>query len=354
MVTKSKKRSKASNRNNTTAKKTLIPIPAQPANGTGSSPSNLDMLRRMYSAMLKCRMMEERARDGNAAVAYDLTTGHEAVAIGASIDLKPEDTIAASHCNFAARAAQRLPGGKHRAPYQIGGADLIRLRQDIGGGRGVGGLYHLYIPAAHALGRAGNRNLHRDLIARQGILEGLLHGGGRPIAHLAARRDHNHVELLAGHAFAGRGQARRPAAHGLCHRGAVTPSSDRHHAAIGGAPGYRPVGEGATGGTGGCGGQRHALAQIEGQGTAQGSAAQLHAGNGRPDDGAAATRRVLDDAALERLAMVAIGEDNFLRGRQAEASGRTIVGRVQSIDGLHYGEEGVLVEPRRHGVDGAV
>ena len=105
MVTKSKKRSKAAKPDNTSAKKALTPIPAQPANGTGSSPSNLDMLRRMYSAMLKCRMMEERARDGNAAVAYDLTTGHEAVAIGASIDLKPEDTIAASHRNFAARIA---------------------------------------------------------------------------------------------------------------------------------------------------------------------------------------------------------------------------------------------------------
>ena len=59
--------------------------------------------------MLKCRMMEERARDGNAAVAYDLTTGHEAVAIGASIDLKPEDTIAASHRNFAAHVAVGTP-----------------------------------------------------------------------------------------------------------------------------------------------------------------------------------------------------------------------------------------------------
>src|ERR1039458_5041795 len=105
MVTKSKKRSKAAKPDNTSAKTTLTPIPAQPANGAGSSPSNLDMLRRMYSAMLKCRMMGERAHDGNAAVAYDLTTGHEAVAIGALIDLKPEDTIAASHRNFAARIA---------------------------------------------------------------------------------------------------------------------------------------------------------------------------------------------------------------------------------------------------------
>ena len=105
MVTKSKKRSKASKRDNTTAKKTLTPTPAQPTNGNGSAPSNLDMLRRMYAAMLKCRMMEERARDGNAVVAYDLATGHEAVVIGASIDLKPEDTIAASHRNFAAHIA---------------------------------------------------------------------------------------------------------------------------------------------------------------------------------------------------------------------------------------------------------
>jgi pyruvate dehydrogenase E1 component alpha subunit len=67
------------------------------------------MLRRMYSVMLKCRMMEERARDGNAVLACDLAAGHEAIVIGASIDLKPEDTIAASHRNFAAHVAVRTP-----------------------------------------------------------------------------------------------------------------------------------------------------------------------------------------------------------------------------------------------------
>ena len=100
MATKSKKRSKASNRNERTAKKTLTPTPAQPTNGNVPAPSNLDMLRRMYAAMLKCRMMEERASDVLTMVAYDLTIGHEAVVIGASIDLKPEDTIAASHRNL--------------------------------------------------------------------------------------------------------------------------------------------------------------------------------------------------------------------------------------------------------------
>jgi acetoin:2,6-dichlorophenolindophenol oxidoreductase subunit alpha len=105
MVTKSNKRSKASNRGNTAAKKPLPSTPTQPANDSGPPPSNLDMLRRMYAAMVKCRMVGERVRDGNAMVAYDLTTGHEAVVVGASIDLEPEDTIAASHRNFAARIA---------------------------------------------------------------------------------------------------------------------------------------------------------------------------------------------------------------------------------------------------------
>lgn len=105
MVTKSKKRFKASSGNKTTAKETLTSTSPQPANGSGASPSTRDMLRRMYAAMLKCRMMEERARDGNAMVAYDLATGHEAVVIGASIDLKRDDTIAASHRNFAAHIA---------------------------------------------------------------------------------------------------------------------------------------------------------------------------------------------------------------------------------------------------------
>ena len=106
MVTKSKKQSKTSSRNNATTKKPpRVPLQRNPRMATGPAPSNLDVLRRMYAAMLKCRMMEERARDGNAMVAYDLTTGHEAVVIGASIDLKPEDTIAASRRNFAAHVA---------------------------------------------------------------------------------------------------------------------------------------------------------------------------------------------------------------------------------------------------------
>jgi pyruvate dehydrogenase E1 component alpha subunit len=59
----------------------------------------------MYSAMLKCRMLEEWAGDNNVTVPYDLATGHEAIAVGATIDLKAEDAIAAFTRNFAVRVA---------------------------------------------------------------------------------------------------------------------------------------------------------------------------------------------------------------------------------------------------------
>ncbi len=63
----------------------------------------------MYSTMLECRMMKDWARDSNAEDSYDLATGHEAVLIGASIGLRPEDTVAASDRNFAAHIAMGTP-----------------------------------------------------------------------------------------------------------------------------------------------------------------------------------------------------------------------------------------------------
>lgn len=104
MVTKTKKRSRNSNRKTITETKRSAPSPGPSANGNGSAPSNFDVLRKMYSEMLKCRMMEDRAH-ADAAGSYDVTTGHEAVVIGATIDLKPEDSVAASSRNLAARIA---------------------------------------------------------------------------------------------------------------------------------------------------------------------------------------------------------------------------------------------------------
>ena len=159
----------------------------------------------------------------------------------------------------AAGTAQRLPGSQHSSAHHKCGPDLIGLRQYIGLGR-VGGLHHLYIPAANAHRRAGNRRLDRDLIARQGISERLLHYRRRAIPHLAAGRNHNHVQLLAGFAFAGRGHAGCPTAYGLYHCRAVLGWGDGDHSTVGSAPGYRPVSEGIAGRTRRRGGQGHALA----------------------------------------------------------------------------------------------
>jgi TPP-dependent pyruvate/acetoin dehydrogenase alpha subunit len=105
MVTTGKKRSKAPTPSKPTSKKSPAPAPAQPTNGSGAAASTSDTLRRMYFAMLKCRMMKERASNNKDGPVYDLTAGHEAIVVGASIDLKPHDTIAASRRNFAAHIA---------------------------------------------------------------------------------------------------------------------------------------------------------------------------------------------------------------------------------------------------------
>lgn len=106
-MTTTTKRSQALNRANP-AGKHIPPSNPESADNNHGLPSNLQKLRHMYAAMLKCRMMEERA-DDVAMVAYDLTIGHEAVVIGASIDLQPDDTLAASHRNFAAHIVVGTP-----------------------------------------------------------------------------------------------------------------------------------------------------------------------------------------------------------------------------------------------------
>lgn len=104
MVTKTK-HSKSSSRKKAPRKKTPASVAVTPANGSATAASNHDVLRRMYAAMLKCRLMEERVRDDIAMLAYDCTTGREAAAIGASIDLKPDDSIVSSRGNFTVRIA---------------------------------------------------------------------------------------------------------------------------------------------------------------------------------------------------------------------------------------------------------
>lgn len=72
-----------------------------------------ETLRRLYTYMLKCRVVEERARllfrQGKFAGNYYAAVGQEATEVGATIDLLPEDTIAPSHRNFVTNIMKGAP-----------------------------------------------------------------------------------------------------------------------------------------------------------------------------------------------------------------------------------------------------
>jgi pyruvate dehydrogenase E1 component alpha subunit len=108
------------------ATKVKEPVAAAAVNATkhsanGSSPSSTsgkplisnDKLKKLYQTMLECRLMEERARNlkkqarfkGN----YYAAVGQEATAVGAAIDLRPEDTIAPSHRDFITGLIKGVP-----------------------------------------------------------------------------------------------------------------------------------------------------------------------------------------------------------------------------------------------------
>src|SRR5271157_4604949 len=103
IVTKSESRSGRPKKK--VAAKPLKADRAQPANGNSTSPSNHDVLRRLYASMLKCRMIAEHAQrllcDRREIANYDFAVGHEAVVIGPTLELGPGDTIAESPRNFA-------------------------------------------------------------------------------------------------------------------------------------------------------------------------------------------------------------------------------------------------------------
>ncbi len=85
----------------------------KPQSGNGASPLGEELLRRLYSYMLKCRMVEERARllfrQGKFAGNYYAAVGQEATEVGATIDLLPEDTVAPSHRNFVTNIMKGTP-----------------------------------------------------------------------------------------------------------------------------------------------------------------------------------------------------------------------------------------------------
>lgn len=79
----------------------------------GSPRLSEETLRRLYTYMLKCRMVEERARllfrQGKFAGNYYAAVGQEATEVGATIDLLPEDAVAPSHRNFVTNIMKGTP-----------------------------------------------------------------------------------------------------------------------------------------------------------------------------------------------------------------------------------------------------
>lgn len=85
----------------------------QTAASNGASPISDEKLKQLYSTMLKCRMLEEKARmlfkQGKFAGNYYAAVGQEATEVGCAIDLKPEDTVAPSHRDFIANFIKGTP-----------------------------------------------------------------------------------------------------------------------------------------------------------------------------------------------------------------------------------------------------
>src|SRR2546423_10141973 len=85
----------------------------QTATSNGAPPISEEKLKQLYSTMLKCRMLEEKARmlfkQGKFAGNYYAAVGQEATEVGCAIDLKPEDTVAPSHRDFIANFIKGAP-----------------------------------------------------------------------------------------------------------------------------------------------------------------------------------------------------------------------------------------------------
>ncbi len=71
------------------------------------------LLKRLYTYMIKCRTVEERARtlfkQGRFHGNYYAAVGQEATEVGTTIDLLPEDTVAPSHRNFVTHIMKGTP-----------------------------------------------------------------------------------------------------------------------------------------------------------------------------------------------------------------------------------------------------
>lgn len=94
----------------TKVKEQAAPAAAQK---NGASIISDEKLKQLYTTMLRCRTLEERARvlfkqskfTGN----YYAAVGQEATEVGVAIDLRPEDTVAPSHRDFISNLIKGVP-----------------------------------------------------------------------------------------------------------------------------------------------------------------------------------------------------------------------------------------------------
>jgi TPP-dependent pyruvate/acetoin dehydrogenase alpha subunit len=84
-------------------KKAAVPAGAPPGSN-GFSLISREKLLELYTTMVKCRLLEERAgvllKQSRFTGGYDAAVGQEASAVGVTIDLRPEDTLIPSHRDF--------------------------------------------------------------------------------------------------------------------------------------------------------------------------------------------------------------------------------------------------------------
>jgi TPP-dependent pyruvate/acetoin dehydrogenase alpha subunit len=96
------------------ATKVKEPVAAAAASSNHTNPliSN-DKLKQLYSTMLKCRLLDERTRilkkQARFKGDYYAAVGQEATAVGTSIDLRPEDTVAPSPRDFVLNFIKGTP-----------------------------------------------------------------------------------------------------------------------------------------------------------------------------------------------------------------------------------------------------
>jgi TPP-dependent pyruvate/acetoin dehydrogenase alpha subunit len=114
MVTK-RRNQPAERSTKSSAKKTQATIPVKTVSSNGSAPSSQDTLRGLYTALLRGRMVQERARELSGSN-YEIALGHEAVIVAPTAELTAEDTIAASPTNLAALVARGLALERLLAP----------------------------------------------------------------------------------------------------------------------------------------------------------------------------------------------------------------------------------------------